>query len=93
MQIKFLKRSKDDLAQIHRDISLRNTHAADKLIQRIYSKVMQLETNPKLGRQSQFDHLRELVIHPNYIVLYQIMPNQIEILRIRHAAQDWTSPL
>ena len=91
MPIKFLHRSKDDLAKIHRYIAQSNPCAADELMQTIYNKVIQLEATPKLGRQSQFDNLRELVIHPNYIVIYQIMPNQIEILRIRHAAQDWTS--
>jgi plasmid stabilization system protein ParE len=26
----------------------------------------------------------------NYLILYRIEPNQIRVLRVLHAAQDWT---
>jgi plasmid stabilization system protein ParE len=26
---------------------------------------------------------------PNYIVIYRVMPEQVEILRVKHVAQRW----
>jgi addiction module RelE/StbE family toxin len=32
---------------------------------------------------------RELVVHPNYIVIYRIVGKAVEVLRVKHAAQKW----
>ena len=32
---------------------------------------------------------RELVAHPNYILVYRLKPDLIEILTVIHAAQRW----
>jgi toxin ParE1/3/4 len=36
------------------------------------------------------DWLRELVVHPNYIVFYRVLAEArtVEILRVKHAAQQ-----
>lgn len=51
-----------------------------------------LSQNPKLGRAGRPglpEFLRELVVHPNYIVFYRVLTKArtVEILRVKHAAQ------
>jgi toxin ParE1/3/4 len=42
------------------------------------------------GRPGLPDWLRELVVHPNYIVFYRVLAEArtVEILRVKHAAQQ-----
>jgi plasmid stabilization system protein ParE len=52
-----------------------------------------LAQNPKLGRSGRPglpNFLRELVVHPNYIVFYRVLSKNriVEILRVKHAAQQ-----
>lgn len=52
-----------------------------------------LSQNPKLGRSGRPglpSFLRELVVHPNYIVFYRVLSKEriVEILRVKHAAQQ-----
>ena len=35
---------------------------------------------------------REIVAHPNYIVIYQVRANQIRILRVLHARRQFPQP-
>ena len=32
---------------------------------------------------------REIVVRPNYVVIYQVTHDAVEVLRVLHAAQEW----
>ena len=45
--------------------------------------------HPHMGRNGRVPSTRELVIHPNYILVYREVAAKLEILRVLHAAQKW----
>ena len=71
-----------------------NPDAALTLIDQFEVKVEKLKENPELGRvlpELKNDKIRELVVHKNYGVIYEINPDLIEILTIRHFRQNFSS--
>lgn len=68
-----------------------NPTAAQTLKNNIEEKVAVLAEHPKLYRPGRIKGTRELVAHPNYIVLYRIVGTVIEVLRVKHAAKCWPS--
>ncbi|PRC95041.1 Addiction module toxin, RelE/StbE family [Solimicrobium silvestre] len=57
----------------------------DMLIQ----KAAQLDQHPTLGRVGRVKGTRELVVHPNCILIYRIVGKIAEVLRVKHVAQQW----
>ena len=52
--------------------------------------IEELVTFPNRGRMGRRVGTRELVLTPlPYIAVYRVKESAIEILQIRHAAQDW----
>lgn len=71
-----------------------NPDAALTLIDQFEAKVEKLKENPESGRvlpELKNDKIRELVVHKNYGVIYEINPDIIEILTIRHFRQNFSS--
>jgi len=54
-------------------------------------KVQQLSIYPEMYRLGRKRGTREMVVHPNYIVIYRVLKKSevIEILRVKHAAERW----
>ncbi|WP_145610692.1 type II toxin-antitoxin system RelE/ParE family toxin [Nitrospirillum amazonense] len=42
-----------------------------------------------VGRPGRVAGTRELVIHPNYIMIYEVIGGTVRILRLLHAARQW----
>lgn len=63
--------------------------AAIDLGDAIDRRVAELPKYPKLYRVGRVKGTREMVVHPNYIVVYRIVRSAIEILRVLHSAQQW----
>jgi toxin ParE1/3/4 len=63
--------------------------AAIDLGDAIDRRVAGLPKQPKLYRMGRVKGTREMVVHPNYIVVYRIVRGEIEILRVLHSAQQW----
>ncbi len=77
-------RSVDAIADfIARDNPQRATSFALELRQ----STLQLETFPGMGRAGRVHGTRELVVHKNYIVIYRVRGESVEILRLHHAAR------
>jgi toxin ParE1/3/4 len=69
-------------------ISKDNPKAATKLLRQIRQTVKLLQRNPFLGRRTEFEGVRELVVHANYLVSYRVSNDTIDILQVWHAAQQ-----
>jgi toxin ParE1/3/4 len=68
----------------------RYTHAADKMLERIFSAVELLERYPSAGRPGRVPETRELVIASTpFLVAYRARHGKIEILALLHGARKW----
>ncbi len=79
----------DRASELAEYIALDKPSAADKWITKLFSKVKQLASSPKIGRvvpEIGDEQFREL-IYGNYRIIYRIEKNQISILTIRHGRQ------
>ena len=59
------------------------------LMAEIEGKVAHLPANPKRGRPGRVKGARELIVRPNYIVIFAEAPETVTVLRILHAARKW----
>jgi len=78
-----------DLLAIVDYISDDNPDAAQTLKDEIEAKTSRLPDNPQLYRVGRVDGTREMVVRPNYIVIYAEDAVAVTILRVLHAAQQW----
>jgi len=78
-----------DLDGIVRHIGRDSPNRAARFGQEIRDKVGRLARHAELGRPGRISGVRELVVHPNYIVFYRVKREVgvVEILRVKHAAQ------
>jgi toxin ParE1/3/4 len=44
---------------------------------------------PTLYKPGRMRGTREIVVHPNYVMVYQVETAAVVILRVLHAAQQW----
>jgi addiction module RelE/StbE family toxin len=68
-------------------ISAQNPTAADHLAEEIAEKLKLLLRFPELGRRGRVPRTRELVVHPNYLVIYAPRRHTIDVIRFLHARQ------
>ena len=78
-----------DLAEIIDYIEQYNPVASSKLHHQIVHVTENLPQHPYLYRSGRVPGTREIVVHPNYLVIYHISELQIEILRVLHARQEY----
>jgi len=76
-----------DLQAILDYIANDNPDAALALLDEIDSKLARLPQNPKLYKTGRVKGTRELVVRPNYIVVYAEDARTITVLRVLHAAR------
>jgi addiction module RelE/StbE family toxin len=74
----------DGIAEfIARDNPLR----AQSFVVELRNKLEVLKTQ-SLGRAGRVFGTKELVLHPNYLAVYRIKANQVQVLTILHTAQN-----
>jgi addiction module RelE/StbE family toxin len=78
-----------DRASIMDHISQDNPAAAIVLDESFESKAEYARHRPTLYKKGRVPGTREIVVLPNYIMVYRIKPGALEIVRILHARQRW----
>ena len=94
MNIVWSPTAKNKIKEILEYISVDNPGAALHLIDEFERKVENLKENPESGRtvpEIANPRIRELVVHENYGIIYEIGYDVIEILTVRHFRQDFSS--
>ena len=81
--------AQDDLAEIIAYIESHNAKAAYALYDSIVHSVERLPDMPYLFRPGRVAGTREYVVHPNYIVVYRVGVEAIEILRVLHSRERY----
>ena len=78
-----------DLLKIVDHISDDDPDAAQRLKDEIEAKVTRLQARPRLFRPGRVAGTREMVVRPNYLVVYTFDARKVSVLRVLHAAQQW----
>ncbi len=84
--------AESDLDDIIDYIARDNPNIAEEFGQELHARTSSLAQHPELGRNGRPglpSFVRELVVHPNYIVFYRVLAESgtVEILRVKHVAQ------
>lgn len=81
--------ARDDLLQIIRYIANEDPKAARQLKERLESVVLPLAEHPYLYRFDRVPGTRELIAHPNYILVYRVAADAVEVVNVLHARQQY----
>jgi toxin ParE1/3/4 len=78
-----------DLVEIWYFIAQEDRVAADRLLDLLEGKYKLLADNPQMG-PARPDIAKELRYHPvgNYLLLYRVVSDGIELVRVVHGARD-----
>ena len=84
--------AEQDLEDIWFFVAQDNPDAADRLLDKIEESIGLIAENPYLG-PARPDIAPELRYHPvgHYLLLYRILKNGIELVRVVHGARHWLS--
>ncbi|MDO1509531.1 MULTISPECIES: type II toxin-antitoxin system RelE/ParE family toxin [unclassified Neisseria] len=66
-----------------------NPHAAVEMDLLIHDSVQHLSTLPYIGRKGRVADTREYVIHPNYLIIYEVSPSRVKILSVLHVRKEY----
>src|SRR3974377_127362 len=101
MPVRWTRNAANDLTRIVERIqangraSKRSARKASKIIakrvvRKMYTAIGELSKFPQRGRIGLVSNTRELSLLPwPYIAVYEILQEQVHVLRIRHTSQDW----
>ncbi|AVS50282.1 type II toxin-antitoxin system mRNA interferase toxin, RelE/StbE family (plasmid) [Escherichia coli] len=80
-----------DRKRIREYIAEQNLMAAIELDERIGYSASSLAGQPYKGRNGRVEGTRELVIHPHFVLVYEVDSQwgKVYILRVLHTAQKW----
>ena len=53
------------------------------------AKLARLVDHPELGRAGRLAGTRELVVHKNYVVIYDLTDAEVRVLRRLHSTRRW----
>jgi toxin ParE1/3/4 len=70
-------------------IADQNTQAAERLNAAIESCAERLPEHPFMYRAGRVPGTREAVIHPNYLLVYRVTAEAVEIVSLMHARQQY----
>ena len=88
--IRWLRIALADLDDLMTYIAKDNPEAANKVARMIWEATRILSDHPAMGRPGRVTGTRELVISGTYyIVPYRVKTDEVQILRVLHAARKW----
>jgi toxin ParE1/3/4 len=76
----------DNIVQYTRD---RNPAAAERIEQSFQTSVERLCSMPMIGRPGRVPGSREWIVHPNYLIIYRVTEQTIDIIRVLHSRQQY----
>lgn len=66
--------------------------AAERMVRLIRKSAQQAAQMPNSGRPGRVARTREVVVSGTpYVIAYRIQGNDVQVLAVMHAAQDWPS--
>ncbi|MGL4961663.1 MAG: type II toxin-antitoxin system RelE/ParE family toxin [Inquilinus sp.] len=89
MRLVWTRPASVDRKDIREYIARDNPAAALALDELFSKKARRLPEHPGLGRPGRVTGTRELVVHQNYILVYDVAGDLVRILRVLHTARQW----
>lgn len=81
--------AQQDRRRIRAHIAQENPAAALTLDELFSRKARNLVDHPAMARPGRVAGTRELVVHRNYILIYDVAGEMVRILRVLHARRQW----
>lgn len=81
--------AEQDRADVWDHIAADNPGAAARMDGLFSEAAGMLADHPMMGRRGRIRGTRELVVHSNYLLVYQIQESDVWILALVHAARRW----
>ncbi len=88
MLIKWTRAALASVDEIAGFIAKDNPTRANSFVLELQPAVTKLQSHPGMGRAGRVPGTRELVLHKNYIAIYRVRGDDVEILRLHHAARN-----
>ena len=88
MLIKWTRAALASVDEIAGFIAKDNPIRATSFVLELQAAATQLQAHPGMGRAGRVPGTRELVLHKNYIAIYRVRGDDVEILRLHHAARN-----
>jgi addiction module RelE/StbE family toxin len=89
MKLVWRQEALDDRDRIMNHIGQDNPEAAADLDDVFESKGEVARQRPTLYRKGKLEGTREIVAASNYVIVYMLRDDCVEVLRIIHARQQW----
>lgn len=89
MKVVWREVARRELRAILRYIAERNVSAADDINERIQLCAQRIGGHPFSHRHGRVPGTREAVVHPNYVVVYRVGTDEIEILSVMHSRRQY----
>ena len=87
MALKWTKTALDAVHEIAEFIAKDNPRRATSFVLELRDAVTKLQVHPGMGRAGRVPGTRELVLHKNYIAIYRVRGDDVEVLRLHHVAR------
>lgn len=79
----------DEIDEIIAYVAADNRGAAENLRLRIEASVLPAAEHPYMFRLGRVEGTREIVAHPNYIVVYRVLEDRIRVIAVMHARRRY----
>ena len=79
----------DDLDTLTDYIAEFDVRAAIAMHDLIEESVRPVSNYPNIFRQGRIPGTREIVAHPNYIIVYRVTDTAIEVINVLHSRQEY----
>ena len=89
MRLVWREEALDDLEAITSYIANHNEFAALRLQDAVEACAERLPDHPFMYRKGRAPGTREAVVHPNYILIYRVSAEAIEILSVVHSRRQY----
>ena len=86
MLVKWTRTALRSVDEIAAYIAKDNPTRATSFVLEVKDAVIKLQAHPGMGRAGRVPGTRELILHKNYIAIYRVHGDGVEILGLHHAA-------